>query len=79
MVKGKQTYKVRIDNASPLILNGLAVLGDATARPTSCPRSSSGISISPRKSMTVPATGEMVEQLGLKKGIRVIAADLSGL
>ena len=29
--------------------------------------------------MTVPATGEMVEQLGLKKGIRVIAADLSGL
>ena len=27
MVKGKQTYKVRIDNASPLILNGLAIQG----------------------------------------------------
>jgi hypothetical protein len=29
--------------------------------------------------MTVPATEEMVKGLGLKKGIRVIAADLSGL
>ena len=26
-VKGKETYRVRIDNASPLILNGLAVAG----------------------------------------------------
>jgi hypothetical protein len=29
--------------------------------------------------MTVPATGEMVDQLGLRKGIKIIAADLSGL
>ena len=29
-VKGKPTYQVRIENASPLMLNGLAVLGVGT-------------------------------------------------
>ena len=77
-VKGKDVYKIRIDNASPLVLNGLAVLGNET-KTGELPKVLSGISVSPGKSMTVPATGEMVEQLGLKKGVRVIAADLSGL
>jgi hypothetical protein len=79
MVKGKQTYKIRIDNASPLMLNGVAVLG-ALSKADDTPKILAGvICISPRRNMTVPATGEMVEQLGLKKGIRIIAADLSGL
>ncbi len=39
-----------------------------------------GISLSPQRSMSLPATDEMVKCVsGLKKGIRVIAADLSGL
>jgi hypothetical protein len=29
--------------------------------------------------MTVPATEDVVKALGLKKGIRIFAADLSGL
>jgi len=78
MVKGKQTYKVRIDNASPLLLNGVAVQGTLGAANDPL-KVLAGISIPPRKNLTVPATGEMVEQLGLKKGIRIIAADLSGL
>jgi hypothetical protein len=78
MVKGKQTYRVRIDNASPLLLNGVAVQG-TLAGPDDPLKVLAGISIPPRKNLTVPATGEMVEQLGLKKGIRLIAADLSGL
>jgi hypothetical protein len=79
-VKGKPTYKIRVDNASPLILNGLAIQG-AGAKPDEQPKVLSGISIPPLKNMTVPATGEMVERLGLKagSGIRLIAADLSGL
>ncbi len=36
-------------------------------------------SVSPRKSLTVPASDEMVRTLGLKKGIKVVALDLSGL
>ena len=77
-VKGKPTYQVRIDNASPLILNGLAVLGTGTAEGET-PKELSGICISPRRSMTVPATEEVVKTLNLRKGIRVVAADLSGL
>jgi len=77
-VKGKATYQVRIDNASPLVLNGLAVLGTET-KTEEQPKELSGICISPRRSMTVPATEEVVKTLGLRKGIRVVAADLSGL
>ena len=36
-------------------------------------------SVSPRKSLTVPASEEVVRTLGLKKGIKVVALDLSGL
>ena len=79
-VKGKETFRVRIDNASPLILNGLAVLGAGeSSGEAAVPKELAGISIAPRRSMTVPATEEVVKLLGLKKGIRVVAADLSGL
>ena len=39
----------------------------------------SGICLSPRRSMTVPASEEVVKSLGLKKGIKLVALDLSGL
>ncbi len=74
----KFLYKVRIDNASPLILNGLAVRG-ADGKEDEAPKVLAGISVPPGKSMTVPMPGQMVEELGLKKGVRVTAADLSGL
>jgi len=77
-VKGKDSFTVRIDNYSPMILNGLSLTGGAD-KSGDFPKLLSGISISPRKSLTVPATNEVVEHLGLKKGIRVLAADLSGL
>jgi hypothetical protein len=79
VVKGKTLYKIRIENASPLILNGLAILGNGTTKVEATPKVLSGISVSPRKSMTVPATSDTVDELGLRKGVRVIAADLSGL
>jgi hypothetical protein len=78
VVKGKLTYKIKIENASPMILNGLAVLGSVT-KSAEAPKVLTGISISPFRSLTVPATEEMVKTLGLKKGVKVIAADLSGL
>ena len=77
-VKGKMTYKVRIDNASPLILNGLAVTGskvEEQARVSAL----MGLNVSPRRSLTVPATADLVDRLGLLDGVRVVAADLSGL
>jgi hypothetical protein len=76
--KGKMHYQLRIDNASPLVLNGLAAVG-ATSMPEDQPRVLTGISLPPRRSMTVPASEEVVKTLGLKKGIKLIALDLSGL
>jgi hypothetical protein len=76
--KGKMHYSIRIDNASPLVLNGLAALG-TTSKPDETPKVLAGICLSPRKSMTVPASEEVVKALGLKKGIKVVALDLSGL
>src|SRR5207248_8421642 len=38
VVKGKAVYKVRIDNASPLILNGLAILGVGEGKAEKTPK-----------------------------------------
>jgi hypothetical protein len=76
-VKGKPTYRLRIDNASPLVLNGLAV--DGIVADDDLPKILSGICVSPRRSLTVPASAEVVKELGLKKGVHVVAVDLSGL
>jgi hypothetical protein len=76
--KGKLVYQLRIDNASPLVLNGVAIVGTASNN-DEVPKVLSMISISPRKSLTVPTSDEVVRNLGLKKGIKVIALDLSGL
>jgi hypothetical protein len=76
--KGKDTYTIRVDNYSPLILNGLALTGTGEKADESI-KLLSGIAIAPRKSFTIPAAPEVVESLGLKQGVRIMAADLSGL
>jgi hypothetical protein len=76
--KGKLVYQLRIDNASPLVLNGLAMLGTAS-KEEEIPKVLPMISVSPRKSLTVPTNDDVVRGLGLKKGIKLIALDLSGL
>ena len=76
--KGKLIYQIRVENASPLVLNGLAVLGPAS-KEEEIPKVLSMFAVSPRKSLTVPASEELVRGLGLKKGIKVVALDLSGL
>ncbi len=77
---GKDTFKIRIDNVSPLILNGLALTG-TTAEPGAKGSLSAlaGFSLPPRKSHSLPASAEMVGRLGLKNGVKAVAADLSGL
>jgi len=77
-VQGKPTYSIRIDNASPLILNGLALAGPEKSASTP-PSVLSGISLPPHRSMAVSASSEMIERLNLKKGARLVAADFSDL
>ena len=76
--KGKLVYQLRIDNASPLVLNGLAMLGTAS-KADEVPNVVPMISISPRRSFSVPTTEAVVRDLGLKKGVKLVALDLSGL
>jgi hypothetical protein len=76
--KGKLVYQLRIDNASPLVLNGLAMFGTAS-KDGEMPKVLPMISISPRKSLNVPTSEDVVRSLGLKKGIKLVALDLSGL
>ena len=76
--KGKLVYQIRIENSSPMVLNGLALLGtDSPAKET--PKVLTGICVSPRRSLTIPADEQVVKALGLKKGIKLTALDLSGL
>jgi hypothetical protein len=77
-VDGHATYKIEINNASPLILNGLAVSGVGAPKDAQ-PSVLVGVSIPPHKNMVVPATAELVNRLQLAKGIKLLAADLSGL
>jgi hypothetical protein len=76
--KGKETFRIKIVNQSPMILNGLALSGKE-ARDATPPSVLAGLCLPPLKSLTVPASAEMVERLRLKDGGRVLAADLSGL
>jgi hypothetical protein len=76
--KGTIHYDLRIDNASPLVLNGLATLGVASAADEQ-PKVLLGICVAPHRSLTVPASEQVVKELGLKKGIRLVGLNLSGL
>jgi hypothetical protein len=76
--KGKLIHQIRIENASPLILNGLALVGTGS-KEDEIPKVLSGIAIPPRRTMLVPTNDDVVKTLGLKKGIKVLALDLSGL
>ena len=70
-------YVIRVENYSPLLLNGVAISGmkEKAGDPI---KLLLGISVSPRRTFAVPVTAESVEKYGLKN-IKAVAADLSGL
>jgi hypothetical protein len=76
--KGKLIYQVRIENASPWILEGIALVGTAS-KADEKPNILQGLSLSPWRALTVPMYEDVVRSLGLKKGIKLVALDLSGL
>ena len=77
-VHGKESFRIKIINDSPMILNGLAVSGTEVAEDLA-PSVLQGLSLPPQKSLVVSATPEEVNRLHLKLGTRVVGADLSGL
>jgi hypothetical protein len=77
-VKGKDTYSVQLLNRSPLILNGVALAGSGEAKAGE-PGLVWGLSVSPGKTLSIGTTSEAIDRLGLRQGVHVLAADLSGL
>ena len=67
MRKGKLVYQIRIENASPMILNGLALLGTGSPEEET-PKVLTGICVSPRRSLTIPADEQVVKALGSEEG-----------
>jgi hypothetical protein len=76
--KGRLIHVLRIENASPLILSGLAIQG-ATSNSDETSRVLTSLGIPPRKYLSLPASDEVFKAQGFKQGIRVTALDLSGL
>ena len=78
-VNGKLIYQVQVDNASPLILNGIAILG-STSSPTEAPERRLGhlCLAAAGAPCSRPPRNSSIDSV-LKKGVRVTAVDLSGL
>ena len=74
----RETWTIRVENYSPLMLNGIALTG-VGAKPSEPAKALLGIALSPRRTMALPSSAEAVERFGLKDGVKVIALDLSGL
>ena len=70
---------MRIDNASPLILNGLCLTGSGDLSEEAVPSSLAGMTLPPHRSIAMPASADMVERLNLKRGVKLLAADFSAL
>ena len=77
-IEGTTTYTIQVDNASPLVLNGLAIVGDQ-AKPGVPPHYLLGLGLAPQHSIQLPLTPAQAESFGMKKGSHLVALDLSAL
>jgi hypothetical protein len=77
-VKGKISHQLVIENKSPLLLRALSIQGDV-GQGSDMPKELVGLSLPPRRSLTVPASEEVVKSLRLGSGVRAFEANLSGL
>jgi hypothetical protein len=76
-VDGRKIYSLRVDNASPLVLSGLAVKSPSTDKEVA---TIMNLSIRPHKSILLPLDPKAVSRFGLAgKGVKAIAADLTAL
>ncbi|HEU5118877.1 MAG TPA: hypothetical protein VFT74_19950, partial [Isosphaeraceae bacterium] len=75
---GSSPYLIQVRNSSPLVLNALALDG-MSSDPLSRPALMIGLSVPPHKCVTVPADEDTVLRLHLNKGMKPVAANLSGL
>jgi hypothetical protein len=77
-IEGQATYTVQVDNISPMILNGVSMIG-GLAKPSEPPRYLLGVALPPQRSLQLPINPGTVEAQGLKKGMHLVGVDLSAL
>ena len=65
--KGKLIYQIRIENASPMILNGIALVGTGSPEDET-PKVLTGICVSPRRNLTIPADAQSGQGAGTQEG-----------
>jgi hypothetical protein len=65
--KGKLVYQIRIENHSPMVLNGLALLGTGSPEEET-PKVLTGICVSPRRSLTIPANDKLSRSWASRRG-----------
>jgi len=76
-VDGRKVYSLRVDNASPLVLSGVAVKSGSTDKEVA---TIMNLSVRPHKSVAIPMDPKTVSRFGLAgKGVKAIGADLTAL
>ena len=76
-VDGRKVYSLRVDNASPLVLSGVAVKSGSTDKEIA---TIMNLSVRPHKSVAIPMDPKTVSRYGLAgKGVKAIGADLTAL
>ena len=76
-VDGRKIYSLRVDNASPLVLSGLAVKSGSSEKEIA---TIMNLSVRPHKSIQIPLDPKSVSRFGLAgKGVKAIGADLTAL
>ena len=71
-------FHVRIENASPMILNGISLIS-TEHKANDVPRYLLGINVAPGRNLSLSITNKAAQEYGLKKGIQLVGLDLSGL
>ena len=76
-VDGRKIYSLRVDNASPLVLSGVAVKSGSSDKEIA---TIMNLSVRPHKSVQIPLDPKSVSRFGLAgKGVKAIGADLTAL
>ena len=76
-VDGRKVYKLRVDNASPLVLAGVSLKSPAQGKEVA---TILNLSVRPHKSVQIPLDAKSVSRFGLAaRGVKAMGADLTAL
>jgi hypothetical protein len=76
-VDGRKVYQLKVDNASPLVLSGVAVKSPVEGKEIA---TILNLSVRPHQSIRLPLDPKSVSRFGLSaRGVKAMGADLTAL